>query len=446
MFKNMSIKKRLIAASVSVALISSLSGIMGIMANAKMERIFEEILLRHAVTDSSGILDELQQMKQTSSIAIIAVIVVAMILSCIIATKLTKGIVRPLSVCVNRLEVLAQGDLKTPVPDIQSNDEVGNMIKSTQTIVGALTIIIGDLEYLLKSIGDGDLTVTSKCPDLYIGDFEPLLVSLKGITAHLNKTMNQIDEASVQVDAGANQVSSGAQELSQGTTEQASSVAELAATIDDISNQISANAENALNANRLSNQVGANLEESNQHMREMTDAMSAIGVASGQIGKIIKTIEDIAFQTNILALNAAVEAARAGSAGKGFAVVADEVRNLAAKSQDAAKSTTAMIESAIAAVDNGTKIADTTAASMKSVVVNAQEVVEIINAISEQSKEQSDSLTQVTHAIDQISNVIQTNSASAEQSAAASEELSGQARLLNELISTFKVKKSDYRM
>lgn len=377
-----------------------------------------------------------------SLFAVIGLIVISIVLCFIMATALTKSIVRPLKACADRMTLLSHGDLQTPVPEAVGNDEVSGMVKCTQIIVGALSQIVSDLESLLNAMSKGDFTVESSCRELYIGDFEPLVFSIEGICSRLSETMTQIGEASAQVDAGADQVSSGAQALSQGATEQASSVQELAATINDISNNVSTNAQNAHNANELVTKVGSDLMESNHKMSEMTNAMTQIGDASSQIGKIIKTIEDIAFQTNILALNAAVEAARAGSAGKGFAVVADEVRNLAGKSQDAAKNTTALIENAISAVENGTMIADTTATAMDKVVGDAQEVVSIVNSISGSSREQADSIAQITQGIDQISSVVQTNSATAEESAAASEELSGQAHLLKELLSNFKISKS----
>ena len=399
-------------------------------------------LLELKSTTGTQLSDSLTSSVNTSLIIVMALIVISIILSVIVATKLTRGIVRPLNACADRLELLSQGDLRTSVPEPVGNDEISGMVNCTKVIVGALTQIVTDLETLLEEMSKGDFTVESSCKELYIGDFQPLLTSINGICSRLNQTMSQIADASSQVDAGADQVSSGAQALSQGATEQASSVQELAATINDISGHISANAENAHSANDLANRVGAELMESNHKMSEMTDAMSQIGEASNQIGKIIKTIEDIAFQTNILALNAAVEAARAGSAGKGFAVVADEVRNLAGKSQDAAKNTTALIENAISAVENGSAIADTTASAMDKVVSDAQEVVNIINSISGASREQAESIAQVTQGIDQISSVVQTNSATAEESAAASEELSGQARLLKDLLTNFKTTKS----
>lgn len=430
----------------------------GTTTNAKTQKpLYEESLQQNsplfdqcmkqlnAIMDSkestgTSLISELTSFSHTAVLVIAAMIIVSIILAVVLALNLTKAIAVPIRACADRLKLLSQGNLSAPVPEASGIKEAKEMTECTKIIVGALSQIIEDEEQLLGGMSNGDFTVSSNCKELYIGDFEPLLESIKQICFKLNDTMQQITEASAQVDAGADQVSSGAQSLSQGATEQASSVEELAATINDISSQISENAQNAQSANELSTHVGKEIGESNRQMTEMTNAMAAIGEASSQIGKIIKTIEDIAFQTNILALNAAVEAARAGSAGKGFAVVADEVRNLAGKSQDAAQNTTALIENAISAVENGTQIADATAESMNKVVTNAQDVVRLINSISEASGEQASSVAQVTQGIDQISSVVQTNSATAEESAAASEELSGQARLLKDLMSTFKIR------
>lgn len=239
--------------------------------------------------------------------------------------------------------------------------------------------------------------------------------------------------------AGADQVADGAQALSQGATEQAGSLEELAATITEISKRVDENAGNAANASGQASEISAQLERSNQEMRTLVDAMKGIDDSSGEIQKINKTISDIAFQTNILALNAAVEAARAGAAGKGFAVVADEVRNLAAKSAEASKSTEALIDRALADVRNGVEIAGQTARSLLSVVESAHANRNMADEISASSQEQSASIDQVTQGIDQITAVVQNNSATAEESAATSEELSGQARMMRELVGHFRL-------
>lgn len=368
----------------------------------------------------------------------IILLVAALILPFIFIYMTRALLFTPLEECAERLHALAEGDLDSPIPAHDADGEIGYLVKSTEQIVKNLRTIISDESRILTSMSSGDFTINSECRELYVNGFAPILESMRKICFRLNSTLHQVQESSVQVDAGADQVSTGAQALSQGATEQASSVQELAATINDISNQVSEAAKNAESASNLASSVGNDMMDSNLHMSEMTNAMAEIKETSNQIHKIIKTIEDIAFQTNILALNAAVEAARAGSAGKGFAVVAEEVRNLAGKSQDAAQDTTVMIQNAIAAVDKGIHIADETAESMNKVVANAQLVVDQISSISGTSRAQADAISQVTTGIDQISSVVQTNSATAEESAAASEELSGQAALLKNLLAGFK--------
>ena len=363
----------------------------------------------------------------------------------IIGLALTLFIARCILSPVKEIEAAAlkmgQGDFDIEI-SYQSKDELGVLADQMRDLTRRIHTIIDDENAFLAKMAAGDFTVDSTCPDQYIGTFQPLLHSFLGISDRLNQTMSQISTASDQVSSGADQVANGAQVLAQGSTEQASSVEELAASINDVSQQVTQNAESARNASSKASEVGDSMTQCNSKMQEMIDAMAEINDSSQEISKILKTIEDIAFQTNILALNAAVEAARAGTAGKGFAVVADEVRNLAAKSDQAAKATKALIERSVQAVENGTQIANETADSLLSAVEGAQDMGRIVDQISTASDHQADAIDQITLGIDQISSVVQSNSATSEESAAASQELSSQAQVMKGLVSTFRLKDS----
>lgn len=368
----------------------------------------------------------------------VGVAVVAFVLTCIIGLKLTGYILVPVKKFEDTIDEIVKGNLSAHV-DYVSEDEFGAMAQSMGKMTSSVRSIIKDIETVLSAMAAGDFTVHSTAKELYVGDYETIFDSMKKIKDSFNATLHTLNQSASQVSNGSDQVSSGAQALSQGATEQASSVEELAASINEISSNINKNAEGAKEASNKSALVGEEVGESNRRMRDMLDAMAKINASSGEIGKIIKTIEDIAFQTNILALNAAVEAARAGAAGKGFAVVADEVRNLASKSAEASKNTAVLIENSLNAVENGKKIADETAKSLESVMSGVSEAAGMMDSIAKASQEQADTITQITLGIDQISSVVQTNSATAEQSAAASEELSSQAQLLKELVRKFRL-------
>ncbi|MCD7993347.1 MAG: methyl-accepting chemotaxis protein [Clostridia bacterium] len=360
--------------------------------------------------------------RNTAFISIATLTVAILLLVLFLSTILTRSLTKPIFEIEEAAGRMAEGNLKVKI-DYMAEDELGHM---------------GEITSAMQQMASGDLNVAAR--ETYRGDFAPVQIAIRSLIGSLNDTLMQIGQSSDQVASGANQVSSGAQALSQGATEQASSVEELAATINEISSQVRANAESAKQGSELEEDSGVKMEEGNRQMQETIAAMVEIKDKSGQIGKIIKTIEDIAFQTNILALNAAVEAARAGDAGKGFAVVADEVRNLASKSAEASKSTAALIEGSMHAVERGTKLADETAQTLSQVVESSKQVVAVVDNISQASAEQASSIAQVTQGIDQISSVVQTNSATAEESAAASEELSGQAQLLKDLLSQFRFK------
>ncbi len=373
-----------------------------------------------------------------SIIGICIAVIIFIILGIIISRKIAKDISDPIKLCADRLVLLSHGDLSSEVPKATSDDETGILLNSLKTTIEEINHVIGNVSYHLQEIEKGNLT--SSIDMNYEGDFEKLKISTESIIEYLNDDMTQINQASDQVASGADQVSCSAQALSQGATEQASSVEELSATLNEISDQVKSNAQNSDNAKTRAVNLRNEIEKSNMQMQEMIKAMSDINASSNQIGKIIKAIEDIAFQTNILALNAAVEAARAGSAGKGFAVVADEVRNLASKSAAAAKDTTSLIEESILAVKSGIKIADETANSLSIVVKEGEQLTNVIEEISKATEDQATSIGEVTMGIEQVSAVVQNNSATAEESAAASEELSGQAQILKDLVGKYTLK------
>ncbi len=288
--------------------------------------------------------------------------------------------------------------------------------------------------------GDLDVTVTSETKD-EVGN---LAFAFKKMVDNLNEVMQNISTAAEQVAAGSRQVSDSSMALSQGATEQASSVQELTSSLEEIASQTEKNAESANKANTLAESAKDNALQGNNQMNDMLKAMDEINDSSNNISKIIKVIDEIAFQTNILALNAAVEAARAGQHGKGFAVVAEEVRNLAARSANAAKETTEMIESSIKKVDGGTKIAGRTAEALNKIVVDISKVADLVSDIATASSEQAQGIAQINQGIMQVSDVVQANSATSQESAAASEELSSQAEMLKDQVSRFKLRKMQY--
>ena len=366
-----------------------------------------------------------------------AAMLVTLIVSILLVLYVLSGIVKPIQSVTESSKSLSEGKLDFQI-DVKNDNEIGVLASSLNTSVKNLKLYISDITQVLQDIAAGNLGRKSDIQ--YIGDFVQIQQAIGTISRELSQTMEQIHSSASQVDAGSNQVADGAQSLAQGATEQASEVDNLQNMITQVSEQINNNAKSANATETEADQMGEKITLCNQHMQEMAEAMRQISSCSGEIGKIIKTIEDIAFQTNILALNAAVEAARAGSAGKGFAVVADEVRNLAAKSADAAKNTTELIEKTLHVVETGSSLTDLTQESLNSVVEGAGNVTALIREISTASSEQGQAINHIKDSIDQISTVIQSNSATSEESAAASQELAGQAQILKALIGKFQLR------
>ena len=374
---------------------------------------------------------------------ILRVLIIGMLSCCILLTAICVIIALSITKPLKRLDVvvgkLADGELDVTV-NTTGRDEVADVGANVARIVERLKeyiLYIDEISAVLNKIGKGNLVFTLQHE--YAGEFSKIKEALLNIRATMTETLTSIAQSADQVNAGAEQISSGAQALAQGATQQASSVQELSSAVQELSSQATAEADKAVKAGKYLEQIKDEVETSNTQMETMRKAMEDISVQSTAIRTIIKTIDDIAFQTNILALNAAVEAARAGSAGKGFAVVADEVRSLAGKSAEAAKKTNELIENSVQAVQRGEELTGLTASSLQRVAEGTKQVTENIEAVASAYHDQAAKLVEISRGVDQISDVVQTNSATAEESAAASEELSGQANMMHQQISQFKL-------
>lgn len=350
--------------------------------------------------------------------------------------QIAAAVDAPVEEIMEIMNNLSKGDFSKTVSGDYKGDflQMKNAVNST---ISTLSSYISEITDTLSRVSSGDLTQSISRE--YVGSFVAIKDSLNNITSTLHKTMAEINAASAQVLSGAKQISTSAMDLANGATEQASSVQQLNASIDMISQQTKQNADNADEANTLSNKSTENARTGNDAMKQMLEAMLQIKESSNNISRIIKVIQDIAFQTNLLSLNAAVEAARAGEHGKGFSVVAEEVRNLAARSQTAATETTGLIEDSINRVETGSGIAESTAESLDVIVSNASEVLQIINSISTSSRNQAEAVGQVSLGLNQISQVVQSNSAVSQETAAAAEELNSQAEILQQLMAYFKL-------
>lgn len=371
------------------------------------------------------------------AIVLIIIMVTSTIASLKLGKKIAQGIVTPMNALIERFRTFATGDLSSPFPEVETEDEVAEMIKEASEMATTLNIIINDAGEILGEMAGGNYAVSSKAGEKYTGDFEKLRSAMRTMRNQMRTTLQSIEEASTQVSAGAENLAEASQNLAEGATEQAGAVEELQATITTITENIQILAKSADDAYGEAKMYAEESDKSRSEMDTMVRAMERIDETSKKIGNIISEIEDIASQTNLLSLNASIEAARAGEAGRGFSVVADQIRQLAEQSTKSAVDTRELIEGALQEVNEGNRAAESVAASIETVVEGMKKISGVCEGASAFAKAQAEAMSQAEQGVNQISEVVQSNSATAQESSATSEELSAQAINLNELISQF---------
>lgn len=391
-------------------------------------------LMNTKVTEGDHLADTLSVVSLIFIIIIAVIIIVSILVSSKMGASIAKGISKPLVALENRLSTFAQGNLHDPFPEVKSNDEVASIAATSTKMAETLNAVITDVGVLMEGMANGDYTIQSEHSDKYVGDFEQLLTAMRDAMVH---TIQMIGEASSQVSAGSMNLAESSQSMAEGATEQAGAVQQLQATITDITSNIEQSADQAQIAYDQAKQYAAEAEDSSAEMKAMVDAMARIDETSKKIGNIISEIEDIASQTNLLSLNASIEAARAGEAGRGFAVVADQIRQLAEQTTKSAVDTRDLIEGALQEIAEGNTAADHAAESIGNVVNGIQQIAESSKHISDVAKTQANAMDQAEQGVNQISEVVQSNSASAEETSATSQELSAQATSLDELVGKF---------
>lgn len=400
----------------------------------KQYKIFYDSIVNRTDKEMAGAIE----IASATQILSIVLLIPSILFVLLMMLFVKKELMKPIIAIKETMTSLAEGHLSETKIDLPVNEtEVGRTVAAIKGMNYRLKTIIQDLQNLLFAMADGNFRVESGCREMYVGEYGNIYNALDRIHSKLKETLQGIGVASTEVNSSAQEMSHGSEILAQGSAQQASSLEELSATVSTVSDQIKSNAANAESASDLSRITEEELKESSSEMNALSLSMNEINGTAQQISNIIQTIDDIAFQTNILALNAAVEAARAGESGKGFAVVADEVRNLAGKSAEAAKDTTVLIENTVRSIREGTEMADRAAASLEKLVKSSRQMNAKILEIAEYSGQQSNSVSEIAQGLEQISSVVQNNSATAAESAATSAKLSDQSKAMDTLLKQF---------
>lgn len=405
----------------------------------KEAQVYLDTLIDTAEEKGVTLISELNAARARAVLVLSILGIASVAISMAFAVYITKSITGPIAEIETAMGNLSNGILNADIA-YESQDELGSLAKGMRETMDTLAVMIRDASYLLGEIAKGNFQITTKAEHSYVGEFKPLLLSMRDMNNSLSETLKQINEGSDQVAIGSTQMAENAQNLAEGATEQAGAVEELNAVIDGVAGMAAESAEDTKKAAIEVDDSVKQAEKGTEEMQKLTAAMERINETSKEIGNIIVAIEDIATQTNLLSLNASIEAARAGEAGKGFAVVADQIGKLASDSAQSAANTRELIEKTLSEIEVGSEITARTSQAFSEVITAMHGFSEIAKETSEKSEEQSTSLKQVREGIEQIAGVVQSNSASAEEASATSEELAAQSDTLKTLVSRFRLK------